>query len=67
MTILSTAEAAEKLNLSTVRIRQLITGGRLPAKKVGRDYIIDEENLKLVMERRNGRPSKSGGKETVED
>ena len=57
MNILSTAEAAGKLNVSAIRIRQLIREGRLPARKVGRDYVINEEDLKLVENRRNGRPS----------
>lgn len=58
MKILSTAEAAEKLNVSPIRIRQLIREGRLPAKKLGRDYVVQEEDLALVENRQNGRPKK---------
>lgn len=58
MSILSTKEAAEKLNVSPIRVRQLIADGRLPAKKIGRDYIIEESDLKAVENRRSGRPKK---------
>ena len=58
MNLLSTNEAAEKLNLSPIRIRQLIQSGRLPADKVGRDYVIKESDLKLVADRPTGRPPK---------
>ncbi|MDQ3323861.1 MAG: helix-turn-helix domain-containing protein [Acidobacteriota bacterium] len=63
MKILSTAEAAEKLKISAIRVRQLIQEGRLPAQKVGRDYVIQESDLKLVNERRNGRPKKEAATE----
>jgi len=63
MKILSTSEAAEKLNISAIRIRQLIRDKRLPAQKVGRDYVIREEDLKSVEIRRNGRPKKVAAKE----
>lgn len=58
MEILNTAEAAKKLEISAIRIRQLIKEGRLPAQKVGRDYIIQEKDLALVTDRKNGRPPK---------
>ncbi len=60
MKLLSTNEASEKLNLSAIRIRQLIQSGRLPATKVGRDYVIQEKDLSLVAVRTNGRPKKNG-------
>lgn len=58
MKLLSTNEASEKLNLSAIRVRQLIYSGRLPANKVGRDYVINEKDLSLVAVRTNGRPKK---------
>lgn len=58
MKILSTSEAAERLNISPIRVRQLIQEGRLPAQKVGRDYVIQESDLGLVKERQTGRPRK---------
>ncbi len=59
MEILSTTEAAEKLKVSAIRVRQLIREGRLPARKVGRDYIIQVKDLALVKDRRTGRPTKN--------
>ena len=37
---ISTKEAAERLDVSARRVRQLIASGQLAATKVGRDYII---------------------------
>lgn len=59
MNILNTKEVAEKLNVSSIRVRQLIRDGRLPAKKIGRDFVIDENDLALVAERQTGRPLKT--------
>jgi excisionase family DNA binding protein len=55
---LTTSQAAAKLGLSISRIQQFIREGRLPAEKVGRDWLIREEDLKLVENRKPGRPSK---------
>jgi excisionase family DNA binding protein len=56
---ISTKQAAEKLGVSVLRVQQLIWNKRLPAQKIGRDYIINEEDLKLVEDRKPGRPAKS--------
>jgi excisionase family DNA binding protein len=45
MRMLSTKEAAEKLNVSIRRVQQLIEQGTLSAEKVGRDYVILESDL----------------------
>ena len=58
MKLLNTKEASEKLNISAIRVRQLIKQGRIPATKVGRDYVIQESDLKDLEERKNGRPAK---------
>jgi excisionase family DNA binding protein len=58
MKLLTTKEAAETLGVSYVRINQFIKEGRLPAQKMGRDYVIAEEDLKLLKGRKVGRPSK---------
>jgi len=59
MKLLSTSEAADKLGVTVGRIQQLIWDGLLPAQKVGRDYVINEDDLKLVENRRKvGRPPK---------
>ena len=59
MILLTTPEAAERLGVTVTRVQQLIAAGRLPAEKLGRDYFIKEVDLKLVEDRRPGRPPKS--------
>jgi len=44
--LLTTAEAAALLSLTDSRIRQLIRSGSLPARRLGRDWLIDREALK---------------------
>jgi excisionase family DNA binding protein len=62
MKLLTTPEAAERLGITLARVQQLIWNGRLPAQKVGRDYVIQEEDLKLVSDRKPGRPPKADKK-----
>ena len=60
MALLSTSEAAEKLRVSAIRVRQLIRDGQLSATRVGRDYVIDEKDLASVRKRaKPGRPKKA--------
>jgi excisionase family DNA binding protein len=56
--LLTTKEAAAKLGISVLRVQQLIWAERLPAEKMGRDYFIKEADLKLVKDRKPGRPRK---------
>ncbi len=56
MNLLSSAEAAKKLGVHITRVQVLIREGRLPAKLVGRTYVIEEPDLRLVAERKPGRP-----------
>jgi excisionase family DNA binding protein len=58
MKLLTTKEAAERLGVTVQRIHALIKSGRLPAQKLGRDYFIQEADLRLVEGRKPGRPSK---------
>jgi excisionase family DNA binding protein len=58
--LLTTSEAAKTLKISVPRIHQLIAGRRLPAKKFGRDYLINESDLAKVRVRKPGRPKKKG-------
>lgn len=58
MGLLTTKQAAERLGISIPRIHQLINEERLPAEKMGRDYVIKEEDLRLVEDRKVGRPPK---------
>ena len=66
MNVLTTKEAAERLGVTSVRVCAMITAGRLPAARFGRAYMIREGDLKLVANRKPGRPaskaSKKGGK-----
>jgi excisionase family DNA binding protein len=57
---ITTKEAAQILNVSEGRIRQLVADGRLPAVKVGQTNLIKESDLELVKDRkRTGRPKKN--------
>ncbi len=59
MSLLTTPEAAERLGVTVTRVQQMIVAGRLPAEKMGRDYFIKEEDLKLIADRKPGRPPKA--------
>lgn len=56
--LLSVKDAAEALKLSEQRIKQLIYEERLPAEKVGNQWIVFESDLEAVKERPTGRPPK---------
>ncbi len=56
--MLTTAQAADILQVSRSRILKLIDAKRLPAEKIGRDWLIRLEDLELVKVRRPGRPRK---------
>ena len=58
MEFITTKEAAERLGITRRRVVALVTAGRLPATKFGRDYMIKEKDLKLVENRKVGRPRK---------
>lgn len=59
MALITTAGAAERLEISVRRVQELINSGRLPAQQFGRTYVIDEDDLKLVEDRKPGRPRKT--------
>jgi len=56
--LLTTKEAARELRVSVRRIQALIGAGKLPAQKIGRDWIISKVDLDLVRVRKPGRPPK---------
>lgn len=59
MNLLSTKEAAEKLGISPIRVRQLIQEGKIEATRVGRDYVINEADLANIKTYgKAGRPKK---------
>jgi len=55
MNRITTKEAALELGITPRRVQALIKSGRLPAEKIGRDWIIDHKNLELVRVRLPGR------------
>lgn len=57
--MLTTREVATRLNVSLRRVRQLIEEGRLPSQQFGRDHLIKEADVKLVEDRKRGRPPKA--------
>ncbi len=57
--MLTTPEVATRLSISTRRVLALIEAGRLPSKQYGRDHLIKESDLKLVADRKPGRPPKA--------
>lgn len=59
MKLLTTSEVAERLGVTMKRVQAMIRDERLPAEKMGRDYVIREEDLKLVADRKPGRPPKA--------
>jgi excisionase family DNA binding protein len=54
--LLTTPEVAERLGVSVRRVQALIKSGRLPSQQFGRDHVIKESDLKLVEDRKPGRP-----------
>lgn len=58
MNLLTTGEVAARLGVTMKRVQAMIRDGRLPAEKKGRDYFIKEDDLKLVADRKPGRPRK---------
>jgi excisionase family DNA binding protein len=65
MGLISSAEAAVRLGVHITRVQVLIREGRLPAQKIGRTYVVDEADLKLVENRKPGRPRKAQGEGTA--
>jgi excisionase family DNA binding protein len=55
--MLTTKQAAVKLHVTRRRVLALISSGRLPAKKVGRDWTIAEKAIALIKDRKPGRPA----------
>ena len=58
MDYLTTKEVAERLGVKIRMVQLLIQNGGLPAAKFGRDYMVKETDLKLVENRKVGRPKK---------
>ncbi|MEW6213549.1 MAG: helix-turn-helix domain-containing protein [Acidobacteriota bacterium] len=58
MGLITTSEVAERLGVHRSRVQVLIQEGRLPAQRYGKVYLVEESALKLVEDRKPGRPSK---------
>lgn len=56
--LLTVKDVAKELGITVWRVHQLIRDKRLPAEKLGSQYVIKRENLALVEERKAGRPRK---------
>jgi len=57
MKLLTTAEVAERLGVHRSRVGVLIKEGRLPAQRFGRVLLVAEKDLRLVGDRKPGRPA----------
>jgi excisionase family DNA binding protein len=66
MKTLTVTETATRLGISSRRVLALISSGRLPAEKLGPIYTVKESDLKLVEDRKPGRPSKQAIKQKTE-
>ena len=60
---IATTEAAERLGVSSARVRQLVANGELPATKFGPVNMIKESDVEKARNRPSvGRPSKKANK-----
>jgi excisionase family DNA binding protein len=56
---ITTTEAAELLGISSARVRQLVSSGKLPAQKFGPVNMVKKSDLDLIRHRPSaGRPPK---------
>jgi excisionase family DNA binding protein len=54
---ITTTEAAERLGISSARVRQLVVSGKLPVQKFGPVNMVRESDLDLIRDRPSvGRP-----------
>lgn len=61
MTFLTANQAADLLGLSPQRVRRMCADGKIQSQKVGRDWIINESELKNVtVYGKAGRPKGEG-------
>lgn len=66
MKTLTVTDTATRLGISSRRVLALISSGRLPAEKLGPIYTVKESDLKLVEDRKPGRPPKQAIKQKAE-
>ena len=63
MKLLTARDAADRLQITVWRVYQLIKAGRLPVERFGSQYVIKEADLRLVEDRKPGRPAKAKDEE----
>ena len=56
--IISVKEAAKELGVSPRRMLTFIYDGRLPARKMGHDWVIQKQDLEPLRVRPTGRPKR---------
>ncbi len=61
--LLTTEAAAARLGVTPGRVRAMIAAGRLAAQKFGHVHMINESDLKLLANRKPGRPPKAASTE----
>jgi excisionase family DNA binding protein len=54
--MLTTAEVAQRLGISVRRVQALIKAERLPARRFGRDWLIEEVHVDTISQRKVGYP-----------
>ena len=59
--LLTTIEAAQEIDRSPQQISLLIRQGKLPAQRRGRDWLIKESDLRLILNIPKDRPVGTGG------
>lgn len=57
--LLTTSEVAERLGVTRRRVNAMIKDERLKATKFGQIFLVDENDLQDVLERKAGRPKKT--------
>ena len=60
---LTTNQAAAELGVSAQRVRQYIAEGRLRARRIGRDYLVDSESVAAFSPRPPGNPDLASARE----
>ena len=58
MAVTGVAEAANRLGVTPRRVRQMIADGKLPARRVGRAWAVDERDIRALGRRPAHRPWK---------
>lgn len=67
MTDITTTDAAARLNVTVRRVQALIKAGRLPAHRIGRDWLISTDDLARVQDRKPGRPKRTHAAPPIQD